>query len=52
MDTVLLNNKEKDLEIAAEFIKKGEIVGIPTETVYGLGRRYFRRKADLPIIRS
>ena len=37
MDTVLLNNKEQDLEIAADYIRKGEIVGIPTETVYGLG---------------
>lgn len=62
MDTVLLNNKEKDLEIAAEFIKKGEIVGIPTETVYGLGadasneaavRKVFEAKgrpADNPLI--
>ena len=62
MDTVLLNNKEKDLEIAAELIKKGEIVGIPTETVYGLGadasneaavRKVFEAKgrpADNPLI--
>ena len=62
MDTVLLSNKEKDLEIAAEFIKKGEIVGIPTETVYGLGadasneaavRKVFEAKgrpADNPLI--
>ena len=62
MDTVLLKNKEKDLEIAAEFIKKGEIVGIPTETVYGLGadasneaavRKVFEAKgrpADNPLI--
>lgn len=62
MDTVLLNNKEKDLEIAAEFIRKGEIVGIPTETVYGLGadssneaavRKVFEAKgrpADNPLI--
>ena len=62
MDTVLLSDKETDLEIAAEFIKKGEIVGIPTETVYGLGadasneaavRKVFEAKgrpADNPLI--
>lgn len=62
MDTVLLNNKENDLEIAADLIKKGEIVGIPTETVYGLGadasneravRKIFEAKgrpADNPLI--
>lgn len=37
MDTVLLSDNEKELEIAADLIRKGEIVGIPTETVYGLG---------------
>lgn len=37
MDTVLLNDSESQLEIAAQLIKKGETVGIPTETVYGLG---------------
>lgn len=37
MDTVLLKDNEKELQTAAELIKNGEIVGIPTETVYGLG---------------
>ena len=37
MDTVLLSDRESDLIKAAELIKSGEIVGIPTETVYGLG---------------
>ena len=37
MDTVLLSDRKSDLIKAAEFIKSGEIVGIPTETVYGLG---------------
>ncbi|MDO5558679.1 MAG: L-threonylcarbamoyladenylate synthase [Oscillospiraceae bacterium] len=32
-----LSNTENDLEIAALLLKNGEIVGIPTETVYGLG---------------
>ena len=37
MDTVLLSDRESDLIKAADLIKSGEIVGIPTETVYGLG---------------
>ena len=37
METVLLSDSEADLIKAAELIKNGEIVGIPTETVYGLG---------------
>lgn len=60
METLLLN--EKQLDIAAELIKKGEVVGIPTETVYGLGadasdedavRKIFSAKgrpADNPLI--
>ena len=62
MDTVLLSDNETDLLRAAEFIKNGEIVGIPTETVYGLGadasneaavRKVFEAKgrpADNPLI--
>ena len=62
MDTVLLNSNEADLFKAAELIKHGEIVGIPTETVYGLGadasnkeavRKVFAAKgrpADNPLI--
>lgn len=37
METVLLSDSEADLLKAAELIKNGNIVGIPTETVYGLG---------------
>ncbi len=37
METLLLKNTEEDLNTAAELIRRGEIVGIPTETVYGLG---------------
>ncbi len=37
MDTLLLSDSTEQLEIAAQFIKNGEVVGIPTETVYGLG---------------
>lgn len=37
METILLQDNEADLVKAAEYIRSGEIVGIPTETVYGLG---------------
>ena len=37
METVLLSDSEADLLKAAQLIKNGNIVGIPTETVYGLG---------------
>lgn len=37
MKTLLLNSSEPQLEIAAKMIREGKIVGIPTETVYGLG---------------
>lgn len=37
MDTVLLQCSDSELKKAAKLIKNGEIVGIPTETVYGLG---------------
>lgn len=36
MKTVLLSDTEADLEQAAAWIQKGEVVGMPTETVYGL----------------
>lgn len=35
-DTKLLSSELSDIEYAAELIKKGEVVGMPTETVYGL----------------
>ena len=36
METVLLTASADDIEKAAELIKNGELVGMPTETVYGL----------------
>lgn len=36
MNTVILGISNEDMELAASLIKKGEVVGIPTETVYGL----------------
>ncbi len=37
MTTQLLTTSKQDLERAAAIIKNGGLVGIPTETVYGLG---------------
>ena len=37
MTTQLLSTSEQDLRTAAEIIKAGGLVAIPTETVYGLG---------------
>ena len=37
MRTQLLKADESSLKLAAELLKDGQVVGIPTETVYGLG---------------
>ena len=37
MKTNRLSTSKKDIEKAAELIKKGKLVAFPTETVYGLG---------------
>ena len=37
METILLKESGADIAKVAELIKNGQIVGIPTETVYGLG---------------
>lgn len=61
-ETIRLSDSAADIEKAAELIKSGLVVGIPTETVYGLGadasdpqavRRIFAAKgrpADNPLI--
>ena len=45
METKLLSSKEEDLRFAAEIIKNGGLVGVPTETVYGLGANALDKKA-------
>lgn len=35
-DTIILSARDEDIAIAGEILKKGGIVAIPTETVYGL----------------
>ena len=36
MKTQLLKANENSIALACEFLKQGEVVGVPTETVYGL----------------
>lgn len=36
---------EADLSVAADLLKRGEVVAFPTETVYGLGARIFSEEA-------
>lgn len=62
MNTVILGTSDNDILLAAELINRGEVVGIPTETVYGLAadamneeavRKIFAAKgrpADNPLI--
>ena len=37
MQTEILKPTQKNLELAGELIRAGELVAFPTETVYGLG---------------
>lgn len=43
--TELLGTSDEDIERAAELIRQGEVVGMPTETVYGLAANAFDEKA-------
>lgn len=43
---------DKDLEEAAAFLKRGEIVAIPTETVYGLAADVFQEAALQKIFKA
>lgn len=52
MTTKLLSCGENDLIAAAELIKKGEVVGFPTETVYGLGANAFCAEAVAKIFKA
>lgn len=45
MITRMLGCSDKELEAAAEIIKSGGVVGIPTETVYGLAANAFDAEA-------
>ncbi len=53
MNTVLLcASKEADVAYAAQLIKEGELVGIPTETVYGLAANGLSEGAVLKIFEA
>ncbi|MDE6004255.1 MAG: threonylcarbamoyl-AMP synthase [Oscillospiraceae bacterium] len=52
MITRLLNNTPEDLEIAGKLLKNGELVAIPTETVYGLGADARNEKAVRAIFQA
>lgn len=52
MNTVLLENNIKDIIIASEMIKQGKVIGIPTETVYGLGADARNEEAVKAIFRA
>ncbi len=45
METLKLKDDKKGIETAAEILKKGGIVAIPTETVYGLAANCFDEAA-------
>lgn len=45
MDTLLLKTRDEDIKLAASFIKDGGVVGMPTETVYGLAANALDEKA-------
>lgn len=44
-ETRIISDSRENLEYAAELIKKGQVIGIPTETVYGLGADAGNEKA-------
>src|SRR3990172_7221720 len=48
MKTILTDSVSK----AARFIKKGEIIAFPTETVYGLGANAYDEKAVRKIFKA
>ena len=44
-NTEILDYSEISITKAAEFLKNNEVVGIPTETVYGLAANAFNEQA-------
>lgn len=50
--TMLCADKVADIARAAQLIKQGELVGIPTETVYGLAANGLDEQAVLKIFRA
>lgn len=52
MNTILLKDTDEDIKKAAEILKNGGLVGMPTETVYGLGANALNPKAVLDIFKA
>ena len=52
MNTLLLNNNENDIKKAGDILSKGGLVGIPTETVYGLAADALNGKAVADIFKA
>lgn len=52
MNTLLLKNTPENIQRAAEILKRGGLVGIPTETVYGLAADALNGKAVAKIFRA
>ncbi|MDO5123505.1 MAG: L-threonylcarbamoyladenylate synthase [Eubacteriales bacterium] len=52
METLLLTTSEQDITKAAEIIRKGGLVGMPTETVYGLAADALNPKAVMSIFEA
>ena len=52
MNTVLIKDTDEDIKKAAEIINNGGLVGMPTETVYGLGANALNPKAVLDIFKA
>lgn len=51
-NTAILDNSEPSLIKAAEYLKNGEVVGMPTETVYGLAANAFDEEAVKKIFKA
>lgn len=45
MNTIILSPTDENIEIAAQYLREGKLVGLPTETVYGLGANALDEKA-------
>lgn len=52
MKTLLLRDTEEDIKTAAEILKKGGLVGMPTETVYGLAANALNPEAVANIFKA
>ena len=51
-ETKILKADEKSIKLAGELIRKGEIVGIPTETVYGLAGNALEKNSSKKIFEA